>query len=385
MPISLEKLPDFVHVSQRFSTQVSRIMKGAEEADKKGGLLKTQWEDIKKDANRLMEESWEIAIKNYYLNIRHDPKPGSEELAEELDEIYWLRYPQAHTLNTTRKKLAKMDLGSSSEAQILKTRATELIDFYEGFADEVNRLKEMIKTQAEIKGEERRRKIESGEIKPKPEAPKAVVDQLEGAVREALSEVSDDISYRIRGMMERVVKQYFDSVDSSVDRARKNYPRTIFKQNDFAQFVCSRLLTEYGPNAGPVGIHGKVDDFDKKLEGMVQSQTRDIVDRFVYKQKNKIPAIIAGLGAPTEVAVAAHSTSPIEGHVRVKMENGAEFNARTQVVYGTSVYGKFYARYPTTFHDVYGPGGEFKGKMLSEDEMLELANVPSNDAPGMSR
>lgn len=364
----IQDLPELVTLSNRTSRNLTKFIEGVEETHKNGGLLKSQLKDIKYHANMFMEKVWDDAIREKCLKIT------SSEVAR---DFFFLSSPAAHNLKSFQKKIDALDVSNEPDMLRIKDDANELMSYFGGIASEFDALKDMVKTQAELKQTEPKKKDEFE----KPLPSRTVVKQIESALRTAMSGVEEVLTKNIRDMMTDIVDKYFESVDLNTEKLRNNSPYAVFKQNPFAKSIAGGLLDPYSGEHTHKGVFGKTSDFDEKLEKKVSEQVNFVIQSFIGKQLQKIPGVVESLGRPSKISVSVDARSPIEGSVGVEMENGASFMARTQVVFGVSPNGVFFSRYPTTFHDVYGPDKEFAGKKLSEKQMYSLAPTSDSLAP----
>ena len=94
---------------------------------------------------------------------------------------------------------------------------------------------------------------------------------------------------------------------------------------------------------------------------------------FVNRNLQKLDSIVEAKGDFDRIEVIGQEMNPagMEGRMRVSFADGSNFEARTSVVWSTSIYGKPFTRFPVTFHDVTGPEGDL-GRKLSEQEMNEV-------------
>lgn len=358
---NLQELIGKVELGPRGMRYLTEIVSKTEDAHRQGGLLKTQFNDIKQRTNRMFEDVWSAQIKNEYFKNR-EPKG--------MDDIYWFPYPEAHTIKNFKKRLAKIAKEGSPEAKAVIEKANALIDDLIPFSENVNSLKDMIKTQAELKERDPKRKDEFRA----PTASKATRDRLKEALNDALEPLKEEIKEDFKIMMLRQVDNYYSKVSSDRPR-RRNSPYYILANDPFSRQNVDYLLDVYKGDP-ETGVYGKRDDFDQRLNSRADDYASQVRDSFVAKQLQKIPGLIDSFGAIDSMSVNIWNkragNGAIEGSIDVKMKNNVSFVARTQVVYSTSSTGKFFPRYPTTFHNVHDTNGRLTAKRLSEKEMYSL-------------
>ena len=108
-------------------------------------------------------------------------------------------------------------------------------------------------------------------------------------------------------------------------------------------------------------------------------------DAFVEKTLSKLAPIIEGRGNFKEIVEIARGISlkSMSARLRVIFEDGANFEARCQMVWSYTHQGTTYCRYPLTFHDVTLADGS-RMKQPSEKSMNEefARNRDASPAPG---
>lgn len=359
--MSVEKLQNLLatdRLTKNATRYFNEVIKLTESAQEKGGLLKTQFNEINTKTNRMFEVIWGAEIKNAYFSHMED---------ETLRDIYYSQYPIAHTIKGFKKRLGKLEKTASPEAQKVISNAYELIDDLMPFAENINELKTMIKTQAELKQMDPKRKDEFQA----PLASKATRDKLKEALNEALAPLKDEVQNDIRNMILRQVDRYYEGVSEN-NTKRRNSPYYVLARDAFARQNVTHLLDEYKGDP-ETGAYGKRDDFEDRLNNKSAQFADEILYKFVAKQIQKIPGLIDSNGAVETMSVNITNKNAgngsIEGSIAVKMKNNVSFEARTQVVFSHSVKGKLFPRYPTTFHNVHDTSGKQVAKRMSEKEM----------------
>lgn len=101
----------------------------------------------------------------------------------------------------------------------------------------------------------------------------------------------------------------------------------------------------------------------------------EILDKFVFKANQKLEKVILNVGNPKSYKMESFvSGGVLNTVINMEWKSGAKFQFRTQIVYGMSVNGKWFAKYPGTFHDVVLGDGS-KMKKASEKKMLDQFRV----------
>lgn len=105
-----------------------------------------------------------------------------------------------------------------------------------------------------------------------------------------------------------------------------------------------------------------------KAEGVRQAD--DMQRRFLYKNTKKLVSILeqkkGGLAGKPTIIHAQARRGVFEGEIVVNFADGSSFNVRNQIVLKRSTYGKLFAAFPTTFHDVVLPNKERMGQPSEE-------------------
>jgi hypothetical protein len=111
-------------------------------------------------------------------------------------------------------------------------------------------------------------------------------------------------------------------------------------------------------------------DADKKAEKMAKSQVSGILAKFETKGYDKLSKIVDRVGAPDKMDFTTSiSGNTLQSDIKVSWKSGAKFTFRTQIVYGITDGGKWFAKYPGTFHDaVTGDGTKIKKASLAKME-----------------
>jgi len=92
---------------------------------------------------------------------------------------------------------------------------------------------------------------------------------------------------------------------------------------------------------------------------------------FVSKNTMKLSAILVGKGNLKDVTVRAWHKGSFNGELDVTFEDGCSFVVRNKTVYKYSSQGKWFAQFPTTFHQVIQPDGSKMKGTASERRMVE--------------
>lgn len=97
----------------------------------------------------------------------------------------------------------------------------------------------------------------------------------------------------------------------------------------------------------------------------------DMQTAFVVKNAKKLGSILDGkgvalVGQPVILSASVARGGRFEGTMRVSFVDGSSFDVQNQVVIKCSMYGKMFAQYPTTFHNVKMADGSKMGQPSEE-------------------
>lgn len=95
----------------------------------------------------------------------------------------------------------------------------------------------------------------------------------------------------------------------------------------------------------------------RKLASVVKSKVdtdeRNMFEAFIQKQTEKVATIIKARG----LQVKGHVRGSLECEINFVLADGSKFDMTCQIVWKTSVLGKLFWQFPTTFHNVYMADG----------------------------
>jgi hypothetical protein len=337
----------------RSSPQIDQVFEKVDEMLVEGMILKVDWEDLKTRINRHFDRKWQDTVKKHCY--------GNDDLM--VRELLDVGYPQLHTLNNRSKKLNKIakDHPSSPYSRILEA-GREIIVEMQMVAPKMEALKENIKTKKEIQ------EVKNPKPKPKidPKAKTLIEDTMKKVAEGITQRVHDD---NVDNQM-RIVRMYEDKV-SQLPEGKNQSPYRLFREQPYYRSLLGRLYEEDRITK----THSRVDGFDELIDKEAWKTANFTRDVFVSKQVSKLPAIATGLGDIKSISGTLNLGAAIEANLHLEFEGNKSFDVRTQVVLSTSIYGKPFHRYPTTFHNVTDQDGKMIAKMLSEDEMHEFAGV----------
>lgn len=332
---------------------IEQISEKIDELLEEGMLIKVDWEELKTRTNRHYENEWKRAVSEQCYG-------GDDPMSWELLDV---GYPSLHTLNSKAKKLDKAIKNHPDSPFVRVAKAGHaIIDEMRVFAPKMESLKGMIKTGQQIK--------EAKNPKPIPKIDPKAKQLIKEAMEEIAGGVHSQVFEQHKARQLRAVKLYDERVTELPEGTNRSPHRVM---RDYPEYAS--LLTRLYQSDWRTKTYLRVNDFDDLIDKNATKEADMVRDVFVHKQVSKLPAIATALGDLKSIKGHLNLRGRIEASLRLEFEQGASFNVNTKVVFSTSVYGKVFPRYPTTFHDVIDKNGEEVGKMLSEDEMHAFAGV----------
>lgn len=144
---------------------------------------------------------------------------------------------------------------------------------------------------------------------------------------------------------------------------------SFYSQNPWASSIVSSLVQrENGYGNAP---YVRVKEFDKRFMDAVKKEVDRIEQEFKFKNIKKVTPLIEARKdfVSAELLKVSVRSGLLEGVIKVQFQE-VKFDVQSQIVWSTSIYGKSFTRYPTTFHNVKLPTGHTI-KMASEKYMNE--------------
>lgn len=125
--------------------------------------------------------------------------------------------------------------------------------------------------------------------------------------------------------------------------------------------VWSRIIARDFVVKSETQKHSYETDFElaegRKLASIIKSKVdtdeRNMFEAFISKQTEKVAAIIKN----RNLDVKGHVRGNLECEINFALADGTKFDMTCQVVWKTSVLGKLFWQFPTTFHNVYMADG----------------------------
>ena len=342
----------------RRTKQLNDVVAKIENALRNGEVLSTAFEDIKYELNSIVKDAFEHYIAKPYFYGKGDEIPK---------EVYWdIGYVHGvQELKFFPKKLSKAS-AETKELEVYK----EMVRFNETFSPIVAIMQWLkdnkVSAAAKKKEASDAKKDESNAWMKKYVAHKdvkKVIDLLTDLTKEKRDEIFNNEFKFLNKMAEDVVSWVKENEGVRHSKAYDHFAKT----SPMATFLFTRIVN------GSMGIDENWKDFTKK---MAQEAADDIIDGFIYKNTGKIAFVIYSKNNMKTVKLDnVHiGQGKVECDLHFEFEDGSRFTATSSVVQASSKHGKWFYRYPTTFHNVIMPDGK-KMTSPSEQKMEEVFAV----------
>jgi hypothetical protein len=164
----------------------------------------------------------------------------------------------------------------------------------------------------------------------------------------------------------RLANQIVAYLEENPD-VRRSKAYDHFAKNPMLAFLFSRMVDSYMKLAK---------DWEEFIKKMAQEAADQIIDGFIYKNTGKIAFIIYKKNNMKSVKLenVRIGQGKVESDLHFEFADSSRFTATSSVVGAVSKFGKWFYRYPTTFHNVVMPDGK-KLSSPSEQKMEEAFAV----------
>lgn len=350
-------LKDAEAFSYRRLKTLTEVASKIDNALRNGEVISTVFDDIKYELNIFIENAFEERIAKKYFHGQAGKTP---------DEIY-LDIGYVHSVQELKfyaKKLAK----ASADAKQFIGYA-DMVKFNEQFSPIVGLmqwLKDNKVSAAARKKEASDAKKEESDSWMKKYVGHKDVKKVIDILTELTKEKRDEIFSNEFNFLSKLADQIIKYLEANPDVKRmKAYDH--FSKNPMLSFLFSRMVD------ANMKLTNDWEDFIKK---MAQEAADQIIDGFIYKNTGKIAFVIYKKNNMKGVKLdnVRIGQGKVESDLHFEFKDGSRFTATSSVVGAVSKYGKWFYRYPTTFHDVLMPDGK-KLSGPSEQKMEEVFAV----------
>ena len=324
-----------------------------------GELIKREYDDLKR-LNTAFESAWENAVTNPMLAMGQDERDANPWW----QDLYWLGAPAFHTAAGRVKKINAMikKHGDNEYLQAGLKLAEEIAPLGAAYKELKSKIvkKKAAKIEAETKQKETKsRQMANHDV----QRVRAVLTQITQQLRDKVIEGQKDVLYT---MINRWAKQY----DPNEHRATSNY--NFNARNPFARDIVRKAQVHKSSYYDPEELKPQ-DEIDAVVEGEASKIADNMLSQFIEKNTTKLAEILNNKNnlQRVELVNAQTARGVVEGLMKLTFADGSSFNVNNKVVYSVSNQGKWFARFPTTFHNVLLPDGSRMKGTASEARMKE--------------
>ena len=337
--------------------QLQEIVPKIENALRNGEVISTAFEEIKYELNVFVDKAFEELVAKKYFYGQRGKTP---------DEVYWdIGYVHGvQELKFYGKKLSK-----ASQTAKDFVGYSEMVKFNEDFSPIVG----LMQWLKDNKVSAAARKKEAAEAK-KEESDswmkkyvghkdvKKVIDILTDLTKEKRDEIFGNEHKFLTNSANTIVKYLEEN-----EGIRRSKAYDHFVNSPMLSFLFSRMVD------ADMKLTKDWKDFIKK---MAQEAADQLIDGFIYKNTGKIAFVIYKKNNMKSVKLenVRLGQGKVECDLHFEFKDGSRFTATSSVVGSVSKHGKWFYRYPTTFHNVILPGDK-KMSSPSEQKMEEVFAV----------
>jgi len=282
---------------------------------------------------------------------------GEETWTESVSDVYYGFPSGLYQLGSFVKKLRKYD-------GYLLSEMDEFIEQWLPVAKAIKELKPFI---------EKGRKL-NPDAKPKdvyvaPRTSTAGLKMIRDALEKVVVHERGKLEDQVAGRYMKAARRFLDGRESS------QIVYDFYKRDPEIRPVVDRMVVETGEKSYRRS-DPKTFELSGDAEGVAmraaKGAVKDIVERYLYKNQNKIGSIVERKGGLEKIKVAYGSLAGwgFEGELVCVFGDGTQFTVRNKVVYKMSMRGTDFVQFPTTFHRVVWPDGK-RSAMVPEKQMNE--------------
>lgn len=333
---------------------LTEVVAKIDNALRNGEVISTAFEDIKRELNTFVEQAFEELVAKKYFHGQAGKTP---------DEIYWdIGY--VHSVQELKFYEKKLSKASASAKEFVGY--PEMVKFNEEFSPIVGLmqwLKDNKVSAAARKKEASDAKKEESDSWMKKFVGHKDVKKVISILTDLTKEKRDEIFNNEFNFLSKLADQIVKYLEANPDIKRmKAYDH--FSKNPMLAFLFSRMVDS------SMKLTNDWEDFIKK---MAQEAADQIIDGFIYKNTGKIAFVIYKKNNMKSVKLdnVSIGQGKVECDLHFEFEDTSRFTATSSVVGAVSKFGKWFYRYPTTFHNVMLPDGK-KLSGPSEQKMEEV-------------
>ena len=344
-------------VEYRRAKQIQEVAQQIEAALRAGEVISTVFENIKRELNTFVERAFEELVAKKHFHGKSGVTP---------DEVYW---DIGYVHNVQDLKFYAKKLSKASPTAKAFEGFPDMVKFNEDYSPIVavmQWLKDHKVSAAARKKEVADAKKEESDSWMKKYVGHKDVKKVIDILTELTKEKRDEIFANEHKFLTRLASQIVKYLEENPGIKRhKAYDH--FADHPMLSFLFSRM----------VDANMKLnDDWEDYIKKMAQEAADQLIDGFIYKNTGKIAYVIYKKNNMKSVKLdkVRLGQGKVECDLHFEFKDGSRFTATSSVVQASSKHGKWFYRYPTTFHNVVLPDGS-KMSMPSEQKMEEVFAV----------
>jgi len=320
---------------------------------KAGELIKSEFARTKRMNDFINEAFTALISEPYFYGGKYENLP--EHLKYDLD-----RNVALHTIPGKLKKAEKLlKQGDHPVLQTYIALLNELMPLHNAQKE----LKGMVVAKKAAKVDEERQKEQKTTSLMNHEDVKRVKDVLIKVTNDLREKVLTTNYQFVLGVIDRWAAQYDPS-----DRRTGNY--TVNARNPFYREIIAKAQVHKTSMRDPEELKP---DYKESAREYAKKMTDEVLDHFINKQTAKMAEILYNKDNLKTITLkdARTGSGTIEGMLQLIFDDGSQFDVNNQLVWSMSKLGKVFYRFPTTFHRVKMPDGEYMAGKVSEQRMKD--------------
>lgn len=205
---------------------------------------------------------------------------------------------------------------------------------------------------------------------------KAILDlpDLQRVRKDTLDGFIKSISIDATGLADSAKK---DGLNDKASLKRKN--SEIYNERSRApRSERGQLPSGYPGIKSIVHLNDDLSLDENRIKQDAELSTEEVMSAFLDRSASKIAPVIEKHGGLKEIIPfdLKYRVGILHGKVRVTFDNGDEFTTHSQLVWKTSILGKLFYQFPTTFNNV-----KFNGQNVSKPDEAWMNEVFAKSAP----
>ena len=310
------------------------------------------FQDLKHTLNNIVDTSWRGFINDRFNYMFYST--GGNTPTEVIDaEIHLYG---ASSIPSTIKKVNKV----KTECEVITEMKKILVEL-EMISNALSKLKLVVFKRQPKPVDERKEKF----------VPDASSTEAMKMVYNLMNEITLN---HYETLLKLTTDYYVQELDNFIALDKLREPNTKMKRSDNP--MITRMIDmcttreSYHFNAK----YNLKDNYMEILISLATREAKDIQDQFIYKNLRKLVSIIETKNSKCvkkEILGGEVSLAGLIGTIKFSFEDNSSFIVENSVVYSRSKYGKWFRRFPLTFHNVTLKDGN-KMKQPSEERMNKI-------------